>query len=180
MCVLTFVPAICNLSESDKLSHTRLSAMHYWLMKSEPNEFSIDDLASRSNSTEPWDGVRNYQARNMMRDQMKLGDLAFFYHSSCKVPGVAGIIKVAREAYPDQTAFDPKDKHYDAKSDPSNPRWYMVDIQYERKLNRLIPLSELRLYADDKLDGLALLRRGNRLSIVPVSKKHWNFILELE
>ena len=178
MCVLTFVPAICNLSEFDKLSHTGLSAMRYWLMKSEPNEFSIDDLAARTNSTEPWDGVRNYQARNMMRDQMKLGDLAFFYHSSCKVPGVVGIIKVAREAYPDASAFDPKDKHYDPKSDPENPRWYLVDVQLVRKLERIIALTELK--RQPELVDMTLLRRGNRLSIMPVSESEWEFILAME
>lgn len=152
--------------------------MRYWLMKSEPNEFSIDDLAARSNSTEPWDGVRNYQARNMMRDQMKLGDLAFFYHSSCEVPGVVGIIKVAREAYPDETAFDPKDKHYDSKSDPENPRWYLVDVQLVRKLGRIIPLAELK--RQPELADMPLLRRGNRLSIMPVSESEWEFILAME
>ena len=152
--------------------------MRYWLMKSEPNEFSIDDLAARSNRTEPWDGVRNYQARNMMRDQMKLGDLAFFYHSSCEVPGVVGIIKVARESYPDETAFDPKDKHYDSKSDPENPRWYLVDVQLVRKLGRIIPLAELK--RQPELADMPLLRRGNRLSIMPVAESEWEFILAME
>lgn len=152
--------------------------MRYWLMKSEPNEFSIDDLASRSNSTEPWDGVRNYQARNMMRDQMTLGDLAFFYHSSCEVPGIVGIIKVAREAYPDETAFDPKDKHYDPKSDSENPRWYVVEVQLVRKLKRIIPLTELK--RQPELADMTLLRRGNRLSIMPVSESEWEFILAME
>lgn len=152
--------------------------MRYWLMKSEPNEFSIDDLASRSNSTEPWDGVRNYQARNMMRDQMTLGDLAFFYHSSCEVPGIVGIIKVAREAYPDETAFDPKDKHYDPKSDSENPRWYVVEVQLVRKLKRIIPLTELK--RQPELADMTLLRRGNRLSIMPVSESEWGFILAME
>lgn len=152
--------------------------MRYWLMKSEPNEFSIDDLAARSNSTEPWDGVRNYQARNMMRDQMTLEDLAFFYHSSCEVPGIVGIIKVAREAYPDETAFDPKDKHYDPKSDSENPRWYVVEVQLVRKLKRIIPLTELK--RQPELADMTLLRRGNRLSIMPVSESEWGFILAME
>lgn len=152
--------------------------MRHWLMKSEPNEFSIDDLASRSNSTEPWDGVRNYQARNMMRDQMTLGDLAFFYHSRCEVPGIVGIIKVAREAYPDETAFDPKDKHYDPKSDSENPRWYVVEVQLVRKLKRIIPLTELK--RQPELADMTLLRRGNRLSIMPVSESEWEFILAME
>ena len=154
--------------------------MSYWLMKSEPGEFGIEDLKSSKRGTTCWDGVRNYQARNFIRDDMKRGDLAFFYHSNCPDTGIAGIVRIVREAYPDHTAFDPQDKHYDAKSDPDDPRWYMVDVKHERKLNRLVSLSELRSHADDKLNGFALLRRGNRLSIVPVSKKHWDFMLALE
>ncbi len=154
--------------------------MKYWLMKTEPGEFAIDDLASAQNRTECWDGVRNYQARNMMRDEMTVDDRILIYHSNCAQPGVAGIAEVAREAYPDYTAFDPQDKHFDPKSDPDNPRWYMVDIRFKRKLKRIITLHELRQFADDKLDGLVLLNRGNRLSIFPVSEKHWRFILSLE
>ena len=154
--------------------------MKHWLMKSEPNEFSIDDLRAAPRRKTYWDGVRNYQARNFMRDQMKRGDLVFFYHSNCAEPGIAGIAKVSREAYPDHTAFDPEDKHYDPKSDPEDPRWYMVDISYQRKFKRVIPLSELREYSDRQLKNLALLRRGNRLSITPVGTKEWDFILSLE
>ena len=154
--------------------------MNHWLMKSEPNEFSIDDLRTAPGRKTYWDGVRNYQARNFMRDRMKRGDLVFFYHSNCAEPGIAGIAKVSGEAYPDHTAFDPEDKHYDPKSDPDNPRWYMVDISYKRKLKRVIPLSELREYSDRQLKNLPLLRRGNRLSITPVSTKEWDFILSLE
>ena len=154
--------------------------MKNWLMKSEPGEFSVDDLASAQNQTECWDGVRNYQARNMMRDDMRRGDLAFLYHSSCPQPGIVGIMTVAREAYPDHTAFDPNDKHFDPKSDCNNPRWLMVDVKLKRKLNRIIELHELRKHADKQLKGLALLNRGNRLSIMPVTDKQWSFILDLE
>ena len=154
--------------------------MSYWLMKSEPGEFGIDDLVASPGRTTYWDGVRNYQARNFMRNDMQPGDRAFFYHSSCPEPGIAGIVRIASEAYPDHTAFDPTDKHYDPRSDPNDPRWFMVDIKLERKLERLIALAELRAFADGKLDGLLLLRRGNRLSITPVSEAHWDFILSLE
>ncbi len=154
--------------------------MNYWLMKSEPGEFGIDDLRKRPRKTEPWDGVRNYQARNLMRDEMQLGDRAFFYHSACEVPGVVGIVEIASAPYADPTAFDPADRHYDPKSDPENPRWFLVDVKFVRKLKRTIALSELRAFAETKLDGLALLRRGNRLSVMPVAKKHWDFILGLE
>ena len=154
--------------------------MSYWLMKSEPGEFGIDDLVASPGRTTYWDGVRNYQARNFMRNDMQPGDRAFFYHSSCPEPGVAGIVRIASEAYPDHTAFDPTDKHYDPRSDPNDPRWFMVDIELERKLERLIALAELRAFADGELDGLLLLRRGNRLSITPVSEAHWDFILGLE
>ena len=154
--------------------------MAYWLMKNEPLEFSIEDLYRRPNKTEPWDGVRNYQARNMMREQMKVGDQAFFYHSNCEIPGVVGIMKINSQSYPDPTAFDRQDVHYDPKSDPDNPRWYLVDVKYVRKLKRTIALSELRKYSTSKLKDLIILRRGNRLSITPVSKKEWDFILSLE
>ena len=154
--------------------------MNYWLMKSEPGEFGIDDLVASPGRTTYWDGVRNYQARNFMRNDMQPGDRAFFYHSSCPEPGIAGVVRIASEAYPDHTAFDPTDKHYDPRSDPTDPRWFMVDIKLERKLERLIALAELRAFADGELDGLLLLRRGNRLSITPVSEAHWDFILSLE
>ena len=150
--------------------------MQYWLMKSEPSEYSIDHL--KKDKTEHWDGVRNYQARNMMRDQMKKGDLAFMYHSNCDDIGIVGIMTIHREGYPDHTAFDKKDKHYDPKSDPDNPRWIMVDVKYKRKLKRTITLQELKQHKT--LQDMQLLRKGNRLSIMPVSKKHWDFILSLE
>lgn len=152
--------------------------MNYWLMKSEPDAFSIDDLKAMPKKTDHWDGVRNYQARNMMRDEMKKGDLIFFYHSNCKVPGIVGIMQVVREGYPDYTAFDPKEKYYDPKSDPDNPRWYMVDVKYKRKLKRVIPLEEIK--GLKKLEGMPLVRKGNRLSVMPVEKKHWDAILKLE
>ena len=154
--------------------------MAYWLMKNEPEEFSIDDLRERPKKTEPWDGVRNYQARNMMRDQMKVGDQAFFYHSNCDIPGVVGIMKIHSASYPDPTAFDPEDPHYDPKSDPDNPRWFLVDVTFVRKLRRTIALSELREHGDTTLSELIILRRGNRLSITPVTKIEWDFILSLE
>lgn len=152
--------------------------MNYWLMKSEPSEFSIDDLAARPKRTEHWDGVRNYQARNMMRDDMKRGDQVLFYHSNCAEPGVVGIAKIVREAYPDHTAFDPDDPHYDPKSDPDNPRWLMVDVQFVRKLKRTISLSELK--SCDQIADMPLVRRGNRLSVMPVTKQQWDFILGME
>jgi predicted RNA-binding protein with PUA-like domain len=147
-------------------------------MKSEPDVFGIEDLKRCPAKTEPWDGVRNYQARNMMRDDMKKGDLVFFYHSNCKQPGIVGIMKVVREGYPDHTAFDAKEKYFDPKSDPDNPRWYMVDVRYVRMLKRVITLTELKTHK--QLAEFPLVRRGNRLSVMPVSKKDWDFILALE
>jgi predicted RNA-binding protein with PUA-like domain len=152
--------------------------MNYWLMKSEPDAFSIDDLAKKQGQSEHWDGVRNYQARNMMRDDMKRGDQVFFYHSNCEQPGIVGIMEVAREGYPDFSAFDPDNKHFDPKSDPANPRWMMVDVKYVKTLSRTITLKELK--SKEELAELALVKRGNRLSIMPVSKAHWDFILALE
>jgi len=152
--------------------------MNFWLMKSEPDVYGIDHLAAEPNQTDHWDGVRNYQARNMMRDEMKKGDLVFFYHSNCKEPGIVGIAEVVREGYPDFTAWDPEEKYYDPKSDPDNPRWYMVDIRYKRKLKRPVTLQELK--KQPRLKDMPLLRKGNRLSVMPVSKKHWDCILQLE
>jgi predicted RNA-binding protein with PUA-like domain len=154
--------------------------MNYWLLKSEPGTFGIDDLAGRPKQTTAWDGVRNYQARNMLRDSMKKGDSAFFYHSSCDVPGIAGIVSVVKGGYPDASAFDPKDDHYDPESDASEPRWYVVDVKLIRKFSRVITLDELRKYASSSLKDLLVLRRGNRLSVTPVTKKDWDFILKLE
>jgi predicted RNA-binding protein with PUA-like domain len=149
--------------------------MNYWLMKTEPDEFSIDDLAKRK--TEPWSGVRNYQARNFMRE-MKVGDGVLFYHSSCEIPGVAGIAEVSKAAHPDPTQFDPKSDYFDAASKREEPRWSLVDVKFKRKLKRVITLTELK--GKRELSELALIRPGNRLSVLPVSKKEWDFILGLE
>lgn len=145
-------------------------------MKSEPDVYSIDDL--KRDRRERWEGVRNYQVRNMMRDEMRKGDLAFFYHSSCPEPGIVGIMRVARAAYPDDTQFDRRSKYYDPKSDPAEPRWLMVDVSFRRKLKRPITLKELKERRE--LADFPLLRRGNRLSIMPVSAAEWEFILDLE
>ena len=152
--------------------------MAYWLMKSEPDCFSIDDLAKKPKQTAPWDGVRNYQVRNMFRDQMKSGDLAFFYHSSCDEPGIYGVMEIVSHAYPDPTQFDPKADHYDATSKPQEPRWLLVDVKFQRKLKRPILLSELRAQ-EKKFVGLKILEKGSRLSVTPVSKTHWDAILKL-
>jgi predicted RNA-binding protein with PUA-like domain len=147
--------------------------MRYWLMKSEPEAYGIDDLA-RDGATAWW-GVRNYQARNFMRDQMKPGDRAFFYHSNCKEPGIVGIVEVSKAAYPDQTQFDRKSKYFDPKATPENPRWVHVDVSFVRK-TRLVSLAELRTRPE--LAALRVLATGNRLSITPVDPAHWKFIIE--
>ncbi len=152
--------------------------MNYWLMKSEPDVFGIDHLKAMPNKTEHWDGVRNYQARNMMRDEMKKGDLVFFYHSNCSEPGIVGIMQVVKDGYPDFTSWNPESKYYDPKSSEENPRWFMVDIKFKRKLKRTITLTELKQHPG--LEEMPLVRRGNRLSIMPVSKKEWDLILEGE
>jgi predicted RNA-binding protein with PUA-like domain len=154
--------------------------MNHWLLKSEPASFSIDSLAAAPKQTTAWDGVRNFQARNMLRDSIKKGDRAFFYHSSCEVPGIVGIVSVVREAYPDATAFDPKHHHFDAGSKLEEPRWFVVDVKLLRKFKRVITLDELQKHAHKALAGLVILRRGNRLSVTPVSKKEWDFVLTLE
>ncbi|MFN3843983.1 MAG: EVE domain-containing protein [Rehaibacterium terrae] len=151
--------------------------MKYWLMKSEPAEFSIDDLARVGR--EPWTGVRNYQARNFMRDGMRPGDGVLFYHSNCAVPGVVGLAEVASAAYPDPTQFDPRSDYYDPKSDPHDPRWLLVDIAFKRKLARTISLDELRADAE-RLGDFPLIRRGNRLSVLPVTAAQFRHILSLE
>ncbi|MFO7577132.1 MAG: EVE domain-containing protein [Pelovirga sp.] len=152
--------------------------MNYWLMKSEPEAFSIDDLQQKPEQTEHWDGVRNYQARNMMRDDMKVGDQVFFYHSNCAVPGIVGLMEVVREGYPDHTAFDPHSRYFDPGSDPGRPRWFMVDIRYLRHTRRVITLTELKDH--DLLENMPLVRKGNRLSIMPVTAAQWHYILGLE
>ena len=151
--------------------------MNYWLFKSEPDAFSIDDLKAMKGRRDHWDGIRNYQARNLMRDEMKKGDLGFFYHSSCKVPGVVGVVEVVKEAYPDHTAHNPKEKYYDPKSSEENPRWFMVDVKFKQKFKEIISLESLRQV--NALSDMVLLRKGSRLSIQPVSKKEWNAILKM-
>ncbi len=150
--------------------------MNYWLMKTEPDEFSIDDLKRKK--SEPWSGVRNYQARNYMRDGMRAGDQVLFYHSSCAEPGVAGIAEVAAAAYPDPTQFDPHSDYFDAKSSRDAPRWVLVDVKFKRKLKRVISLVELK--SRPQLRDFALVKPGNRLSVLPVTKAQWDFVLGLE
>lgn len=148
----------------------------YWLMKSEPDEFSIDDLEGAPKQTTPWFGVRNYQARNFMRDEMRIGDRAFFYHSSCPEPGVTGVVEICARAYPDATQFDPKSTYYDPKSTRAAPRWLNVDVKLVRK-TRLVPLATLR--ETPGLEDMVILRRGNRLSITPVTADEWKIVERL-
>jgi len=148
--------------------------MAYWLFKTEPDVFSIDDLRTRKNKTEHWDGVRNYQARNFMRDEIKLGDLVLIYHSNARPPGIAGVAEVIKEAYPDHTQFDKKSKYFDPKSTKDKPRWFMVDIRFKEKFKSYISLDELKNFP--QLKEMLILRKGNRLSITPVDKKHFEFI----
>jgi len=150
--------------------------MRYWLMKSEPSECSIDDLASAPKHTVPWVGVRNYQARNFMRDEMQLGDGVLFYHSSCPEPGIAGLAEVASAAYPDATQFDAQSHYFDAKSPPEAPRWLHVDVKLVRK-TRLLPLAEMR--ETPSLASMVILKRGNRLSITPVTADEWHAVRAL-
>jgi predicted RNA-binding protein with PUA-like domain len=151
--------------------------MNYWLLKSEPTSYNIDDLQRAKNQTTSWDGVRNYQARNFMRDLMKKGDQAFFYYSNCEEPGIIGIVDIVSESHPDLTALDSKDHHYDPQSTPNNPRWVMVDVKFRQKFPRIISLSALK--QNLLLQDLLILRKGNRLSITPVSKKHWDVIISM-
>jgi predicted RNA-binding protein with PUA-like domain len=153
--------------------------MRYWLLKSEPSTFGIDHLAAMPGQTTSWEGVRNFQARNMLRDEFSAGDLAFFYHSSCPEPGIAGIVEVMRAGYPDASAWNRKSEYYDAKSPEKKPLWYTVDVQLKKQFATVLPLAALREHESGKLDGLALLRRGNRLSVTPVDAAHWKFILSL-
>lgn len=150
----------------------------YWLMKTEPETFSIDDLERVR--TEPWNGVRNYQARNFMRDGMQVGDGVLFYHSNTEVPGIVGTATVSSKAYPDETQFDPKSDYYDAKSSREEPRWFLVDVAFERKLSRTITLDEIKQHADRLGEDFPLTRRGNRLSVLPVSAAQWKYLLSLE
>lgn len=150
---------------------------NYWLMKSEPSCFSIDDLKNAPQQTTHWDGVRNYQARNFMRDHMQMGDLVLFYHSNCSPPGISGVAEVVSEPYPDFTAFDPNSEHPDVSSTPDNPRWFMVDVRFKEKFPSFIPLDLLK--QQPELKDMLVLRRGNRLSITPVSEKEWKTIHNL-
>lgn len=149
-------------------------AKQYWLMKCEPDVYSIDDLAKDKNKTTCWDGVRNYQARNLMRDKMKKGDLVLYYHSNANPPGVAGVAKIVRESYPDHTQFDKKSKYFDPKATKAEPRWFMVDIQWVKKFPTFLSLEGLKEVK--ALDGMVLLQKGSRLSVQPVTKKQYETI----
>ena len=151
--------------------------MKYWLMKSEPDVFSLEDLKNCPHQTEPWDGIRNYQARNLMRDEMKMGDQAFFYHSRQAEPAIVGTVRVVREAYPDHTSWDPSSKYFDEKSSPENPRWLMVDVQFENEFSRPVTLKEMRSIPE--LKEMFLLRKGMRLSVQPVTEAEFQLILAI-
>ena len=144
-------------------------------MKNEPEDYSIDDLAK--DKTEPWDGIRNYQVRNMIRDEMRLGDNAFFYHSNCDIPGIYGQMTICKEAYVDHTAFDKNAKYYDSKSKKDTPRWLMVDVKFKKKFNKIVSLKELKSF--NELSQMRVVQRGNRLSITKLEKKEWDFIIKL-
>lgn len=148
--------------------------MQYWLMKSEPDTFSLSDLKNRPGKREPWDGVRNYQARNFMRDDMKKGDGVLFYHSNTNPPGVVGLAEVASKPYPDPTAFDPKSKYFDPKSDTDNPRWILVDVRYRKTFKKAVTLEQMKTMP--ALKDMRVLQRGNRLSITPVTKAEYDAI----
>ncbi|NIV93813.1 EVE domain-containing protein [candidate division KSB1 bacterium] len=152
-------------------------AKNYWLMKSEPDVFSFDDLKNEANSTAHWDGVRNYQARNFMRDQMKVGDLVLFYHSNCEEPGVVGIAEVVKEGYPDHTAWDLDSKYYDPKSTPDNPRWFMVDVKWKQAFKRPVTLKKMK--ETPELDGMKVTQKGQRLSVQPVEKRHFDKVVDM-
>lgn len=151
--------------------------MKYWLMKSEPHVFSIDDLANSPQKTNGWEGVRNYQARNMIRDDMKKGDLVFFYHSSCTPPGIVGTAEIVKEAYLDVSAFDPDSAYFDPKSTMDNPRWWQVDIKLLKKFSEIVTIADLRTHP--QLQDMIILRKGNRLSITPITRKEWDYIIRL-
>ena len=151
--------------------------MKYWLLKSEPDAFSLEDLKKCPNQTEPWDGIRNYQARNLMRDEMKVGDQAFFYHSRQAEPAIVGTVRIVREAYPDHTSWDPSSKYFDEKSSAENPRWLMMDVQFESEFSRPVTLKELRSVPE--LKEMFLLRKGMRLSVQPVTEEEFQLILAI-
>lgn len=151
--------------------------MNYWLIKSEPDVFGIQEMEAAG--IEPWDGIRNYQARNFMRDAMEIGDLVLFYHSNTKPPGVCGIVRVASRSYPDPTQFDPKSKYYDEKSTGDRPRWTLVDFEFVCQTPRYVPLDELKKESEGTLKGMAVIQKGNRLSISPVEKKHFTAVCKM-
>lgn len=153
--------------------------MNYWLFKSEPETFGVDHLAHAKDSTTAWDGVRNYQVRNFLRDTVKKGDQGFFYHSSCEAPGIYGIVRVARAGYPEPGALDRSHRYFDPKSDPAHPTWYAVDVHLERRIDPPITLESLRKHAHGALSEMQILRRGNRLSVTLVTREEWRFILSL-
>jgi predicted RNA-binding protein with PUA-like domain len=152
--------------------------MRYWLFKSEPKTFGIDHLQKKPKKTEHWDGVRNYQVRNLLRDEIKVGDKAFFYHSSCTPPGIAGVVEIVKAGYPDFSALNPESKYYDPKSTTENPRWFMVDVRFEKKFKHFITLEEIK--QNPALDKMVVVRKGSRLSITPVTEKEWKTILKME
>jgi predicted RNA-binding protein with PUA-like domain len=154
--------------------------MQHWLLKTEPSTFGVDDLAAAPRKTTSWEGVRNYQARNFIRDRISKGDEAFLYHSSCEVPGIVAIVRVVRAAYPDPSAFKRRDPHFDAASSKDAPRWFTFEIRLKRRLKRVIALSELQAHAHLELASMMILRGGNRLSVTPIEDAHWQFILSLE
>jgi predicted RNA-binding protein with PUA-like domain len=154
--------------------------MQHWLLKTEPSTFGVDDLQAAPRKTTSWEGVRNFQARNFIRDRIRKGDEAFLYHSSCEVPGVVAIVRVVRAAYPDPSAFNRRDAHFDAASSKPAPRWFTFEIQLKRRLKRVITLSELQAHAHDESASMMILRAGNRLSVTPIEDAHWQFILSLE
>lgn len=151
--------------------------MRYWLFKSEPETFSIDALQKRAKQTEHWDGVRNFQVRNLLRDEIKVGDKAFFYHSSCTPPGIVGTMEIVKAGYPDFTAFDPESPYYDPSSTKEKPRWFMVDVKFIKKFSSMLTLDEIK--AHPLLEKMPVTRRGNRLSITPVTKEEWDVICQL-
>ena len=150
-------------------------SIHYWLFKSEPETFGIDHLAKKPKQTEHWDGVRNFQVRNMLRDDIKVGDKGFFYHSSCTPPGITGIIEVVKAGYPDGSALNPESKYYDPLATKENPRWYMVDVKLVKKFKQMITLEQIK--QNPRLENMVVTRRGSRLSISPVTAKEWEVIV---
>ncbi|KXI29817.1 EVE domain-containing protein [Paraglaciecola hydrolytica] len=150
--------------------------MNYWLFKSEPDAFSIDDLAAKPQQTEHWDGIRNYQARNYLRDEVKAGDQVFFYHSSCKEVGIAGLAEIVKEAYPDHSQFNPESKYFDPKASPDKPRWVMVDVKLKQKFSKVLPLAKIK--AMPEISEIGLVKKGHRLSIMPVSDKEFSILLD--